>query len=286
MKKVLVVGTSHSQAVCKNRDDRINRILLRDRWFDHLHEHWDVEILKLAKSGCSPEEQLISVYNYTKMNPDSYWDLAIIEGRSVQVGVSSPKRNIMGFPLNNDDRDDFDFEMGITPSPWPYYTWTDSWCQTYVDSGYSKHELRNFSYADRIDTHNCDGVNFQHKPYLRDWMIDYTNSYLHSIHVWSTNRAMCELLNKHSKHVTWFSFDCGDDLMDPHHPYNTMAHDFIGDYYLLDSQNTPHIHWEWDEKWGDWNDQKCDCGHLNEEGHRRLYMQHIYPNIVKHGYLD
>ena len=95
---------------------------------------------------------------------------------------------------------------------------------------------KHFTFPDRIDTHDNDDK-FSHTPYLKEWMVDYTMSYLHAIHLWSTNKNLLTFLEKYSKVVKFFAFDCHGDLegkdAKTSHPYNIMAHDFIEDYFLM-----------------------------------------------------
>lgn len=282
-KRVLIIGTSHSQAVCQDSGKEIETYT-DGRWFDYLYTEYGAEVFKLARSGATAEEQLIAVYNYFKTNPSEKFDFCIVEGRSVQVGVSSPQRQILGF-----GDEDFDFKNSLDINPYVYNSWTDDYINNLKKHGpeYTKH----FTFADRIDTHGVDSK-FVDKPYLTEWMIDYTMSYLHSIHIWSTNRTMIEFLKNYCDEVKWFSFDCHGDLvkrdpetgeiLDDIHPYNIMADDFIGNYYLFDDPiNNPFIDWQWSEEWGDWIDKRCDCGHLNKQGHHRLFYEFIKPSVDK-----
>jgi hypothetical protein len=274
-KKVLILGTSHSESSCRRAPgEKIDR-LFGGRWHDYIRDEYNVETFNLSRSNCTVEQQFQVVWEYFSMNPDQRFDLCIIEGRSIEATVSIPMVKKIGRCVDEVD------ETDITPNEYVWDSWTDYWrmrSEKRVDD-WTKDQFDRFEVMDsRYQEGDEHGMKYMYNP----WYADYAHSALHSIHQWSSNIAMIKFLEKYCAHVKWYSFGTSKQFGDPDHEYNKLGRELLAEYSLFDHNDDtlfPQI--RWDSSWDRDSGMRCDCEHYNEDGHRRFFYELIKPNIDK-----
>ena len=259
---ILIIGTSHSVSSCKRKpiigkwpdsDMGRNDIMLEGRWQDLLGEHYGVDVFTLARSGVSIEDQIDKVHLYSQMNHEKRYDLAIVEGRTMQ--------NSIGAPIQLDD------SVDTTPCKEAYMHWTDEFKKL---NGERPNPLN------QINTLYSNHVQKEYKKY-GPWFVDYVDSYLQAVQVWSMNLALCTLLDAFCDKVLWYTFN-GTHSVDKFHPLNTMGYEFLKKYALF-TQDTYFA--GADTGLDEDPDYKyhCYCNHLNELGHKMLFNKILKPRL-------
>lgn len=240
MKKVLIVGTSHTEATCVRNQGEDVSILYSNRWHDYI----DADVTKLARSGCTSQEQLIVIQKYFEDNPDLKFDLAIIEGRGNELNMPTPYvyENIV------------DWNRDKNKPNLPYYQW----------------------WLDHIPDHMLyqpisplDYTNLKSKTYKKyyDYMLDYTQSFKHIVDNWTANLSMCKFLEAYCNKVKWFTLHNQD------WGQRSFEYDLIKDYLIEDTW--PHYNiFDYPDEYF------CTCRHMNEKGHRYFYDTFI-KNVIE-----
>lgn len=274
-KNILVIGTSHSQASCDGRT------LTQNRWHDYISDHYNLDKFLLAKSGCSIEQQFEAVWNYWKTNPDASFDYCIIEGRAIQVSHSIPSS------VNKtkiDPKGKIDYESILNgssePSEWIYYGWTE---QFITDSRDNKEFVHDFSRIGHVYSYNIDDTNY------KEYYVDYCDSYLQAVQVWSSNLALIELCKRFCKKVYWFSFDTHNT--DRNHPHNAIGSEIIKNNTLFKNKENGHFPTIAHNNINSYNPPMenftdahfCGCRHFNKHGHKKLWEVIFYPRLEELG---
>lgn len=274
-KKLLIVGTSHSQAVCRESGQR-NKTFLHGRWFDLIAKEYNLEVTKLAVSGVTIEQQFEAVYNYHKTNPDIIFDYAIVEGRAIQYSMSTPDRRATHLKYMEDASDN-----DVNPASWE--NWTD---QFIIDSDDNQ---KYSTFYNRVDVAYSYDVRDEYKEFF----VNYMDSYLQAIQVWSSNIALMRLIDTFTAKSAWFSFSTSPDTTDPWHPFNEIGYTLMKDHLLFPREEKGHFPFiQVHEPDGipknglDWDDYYCECGHYNLLGHRRLFNEIFKPHLEKIGFFN
>jgi len=254
--RVLVVGTSHSASSCQRTPAEKVKHIGAGRWQDLIAEHYNVEVVTIARSGVRPEGQIDALYSYINCNPNERFDVAIIEGRCMENSIAVPmpftKR---GGDLNN---------------PQIHESWLDG--------------NRDIApYVDRTRPAYSGDIEKDYPNYA-GWFVDYCMSMPHIISNWSNNLALCKLAEKICNKVVWFSFsqtstDQYIELRDK------IGWDWLKDYALFEctEQNDnkfvtgsfPHLLFKADPDF-EWH---CYCKHLNELGYTYLFNDCLKPRL-------
>jgi len=244
MKRILIVGTSHSEATCQRTEngpiDRMNS----GRWYDYFKDLGH-SVTCLARAGCTVEQQFMAVHSYFQENPNAKFDLAIIEGRSLETNVSIPG----------------------TPGP-SKITYADFWRR--YDTSLGKDE----NYRWEID--NVDSQKIEQYPEYKPYYVDYVFSLLHSVQHWSTNYAMCKLIEEHADVVKWFAFSTATIFnKNPELKELAIGYDMMKSYFISeDCWPYPRLRFD--------NDMICACHHMNENGHSHFWNEFIYPRVKQY----
>lgn len=229
--KILVVGTSHSESSCAGANAS-NRLEFPDRWHDYFQTELGHEVTCLAKSGCTVQHQLVALHSYLSDHAGAHWDLAVVEGRSINPTVSYP-----GIKIKN-------LDISIVGNRHRYQHWLDG-----DDAHKSRQYFDFWNQSPHVDVKDLS------------WYGEYALSKLHATDVWSANLAMCALLERHATNVSWFSLHCSDmaaqeDL--------DMGEDLLGPYLLPDAW--PELKIDRKAEW------LCDCRHFNVQGNQELWQ--------------
>jgi len=260
---ILVIGTSHSVSSCKRYPshhplDHGNKdIMLEGRWHDLLGKHYGADVFTLARSGCSIEDQIDKVYAYNQVNPKKQYDLAIVEGRRMQSSIGVNEKGFSS-PL--------DFPCEET-----YLNWTDGFRKLHGDTG---------NKLDQISSAYSNHIQKQLKQY-GPWFVDYVDSYLQAVQVWSMNLALCSLLETFCDKVLWYTFN-GNNVskFGEHAPLNTMGYQMLKKYALF-TEDTYFNGVTSFHAFANDPDNKlhCHCHHLNELGHHMLFNDILKPRL-------
>lgn len=277
-KRVLIIGTSHSEATCGMRQPDgsmpIKDLPVGSRWFDYFEKEYDVEITKLARGGCTVLDQYHILMCYLKDNPDAHWDVALIEGRGTEPSFDIPvpsrdKNSKKNLHLRRLDENRLYYDMWLDPE----YREYEGGFEAVPWGRISPHD---YDDEDINHNHDCD------RHYLPALMAEYSLSDLHHMHTLAINHALCELVNTRATKTKWFTtyfrrfqyFDIVNKYL------NTMG-DFILD--KEDFKNHPQTSLSHSTSLS--RDQvaelKCDCGHMSEKGHQLFWELVIKPRVQK-----
>lgn len=265
-RKILVIGTSHSVAICKETVNQKNAThFLSGRWHDHMGEYYDADVFNLSYAGCTVQQQLSVVYNYFKLNPEIRYDLCVVEGRCVESTISTPDPQINWY----DDIDTSDH----SPRHEIYEPWTDEMVRE--SRGFTKF-VKRYTPIGRMDAHSGDEVN----PEYLTWFLNYNESYLHAMDTWFYNYSMMKFLENYCDRALWYSFSTG--TRDPKNLSWELSWDLLKDNALFHKdEHFPHI--EFSDMKPNWDKDKCLCGHLNQRGHKRLWEKVLKPRMEEIG---
>ena len=243
-KRVLIVGTSHSMGSCEGYRDDTNHLKHDERWHDYFKSELGYEVVNLSMSGCTAQQQLMTVYAYFKDHPDDKFDLAIVEGRGMESVVSEPMHFRGGPPDDvtaHPSEDEYDFKR--------YY-------EKWLDSAEDRH-----MYSPVTSLPPTISYDYQQR-YLA-WYIEYVFSMNHALDQWSVNLTLCDYLARYCDTVKWFCWSYAqDDVTDLK---LALGKDLLSRYAL---------DWPILQELYDINavpDVECDCGHLNPKGHKLVW---------------
>lgn len=274
-KRILIVGTSHSEASCAtvdygNGSFEYSTLPKGTRWFDYFEKDYGAHVTKLARSGCSSLDQYMAVAAYFKDHPDAEFDIAMIEGRGTEPNFNTPVPN----PLKQWNRG-YDY---LDLNRWMYDRWLDPEYRKAIDN--MEVEL-----WDRISPHDVSDNMYDVKDpdhYLVQLLEKYTLSDLHHVQNLAFNHALCELVNTRSTITKWFTMQfTGHKQVEYILP---MYLDMLGDFILEKEEflnNKPETNFFYRvEGLSDTvieSELFCKCGHMNEAGHELYWKEIIKP---------
>jgi hypothetical protein len=255
--KVLIIGTSHSEASCRrHKDDKNVERMMQGRYHDYFKTElgWDTTVI--AQGGVTPQAQLWAVTAYLADHPNETWDLCLFEGRNVEATVTIPST------LNPDQ-----------PAP---TEWKDIY-HRFVDKDDYENEFETPFYCLTTDTEKM----WKSGPFYRfsSWANEYVLTYNQMLDFFGCNRAIISMVEQRCPIVKFWIYSHPLELLfgDPrYNPEYKYVHDYgeqiLGDYWLLDNPwsnvNVP-------------NNMRCACNHANEEGHKWLWDNVIKPATLK-----
>lgn len=252
-KRVLVLGTSHSESSAKRTPDGPIERMETGRWHDYLKTELSCEVTKLARSGVTPEQQFMALQAYFE-DCDDTWDLAIVEGRGPETTVSIPE-------ITHKENAIIDKNSSI------YERWLDStgkkeWMPIRATSP------SNTSY-DKLDGE------------YDSWLVNYMFSDLHFQNVFAMNYAICNLLKTRCNTVKWFTLNVSKSAMkdfgnNPDIYRWKYGKDLLKDFMLNES------FWPYLPIGEIPTEYQFYCGHLDERGHQMLWNEYIKPNVEEY----
>lgn len=258
MKKALILGTSHSVSICKkdvNDDWRTSR-LEEGRWHDYLQTELGYEVTNISAGGANPSMQLAALTMYLSNHPDETWDLALLEGRSTEPYINIPDvykdYGRIYFSENLEDSRILNTDL----------------VKHEVDYSYdiNKFGMANYSPLQK-NAKNHNG--------LFETVTKYCHSIPHSIEVHGLNRAILTLLETRAKTVKMWKYSS------------------VVDYLSIEGKWEKYFFQEWCSQYQLFPNKKnqiygikiedplllCACKHLNEEGHKYIWQNHIKPAL-------
>jgi len=179
MKKALILGTSHSFAICVGHKKAIGKAsqLISGRWHDYLKTEYGYEVTNISQAGTSPAMQLAALLLYLEQNPEERWDIAILEGRNIEYSMS------MVIPQQDTDG-------GIIESNKDYTMFIPQFRDYQVEKPKKyQHRLLN-------------------EKVIQKYALSYFRSPLQSIDTYSINLAILTVLETVSTNVRFFTVDC------------------------------------------------------------------------------
>ena len=236
IKRILIVGTSHSVSLCADYDSGL--LPANTRWIDYFVTELGYEVINLSMGGCTAQQQFLALYHYLEDHPTEKFDFVIIEGRSIDVRISVPNQAVDTEHWENKEY----YEHWLDPS--------HKWKELYpIVRGTTKF-FESF------------------KPNLINWYVEYVYSTQHLIDNVSCNLAMCTLAKQFAPHVFFFSLSDEFHISEKNYNmYNNIAKNILQDYLLDDT------HYFKFAPMGDFKKELyfCACGHYNVEGSMILY---------------
>lgn len=250
MKKVLILGTSHSQATCANNGE-LPRVFHSGRWHDYFHDDLGWEVVNLSRSSITAQQQMELLLKYFSDNPGQRFDLAIVEGRGLESNSSMPGQE------NQDN------------------LW--EWILRNPDEGEAPYEV------DRI-TPGESRITKRTEKFL-PWYAEYIMSMQHAIDVYSVNRAMCTYLDNFCENVRYICVGTSTAIPDNHKNYQ-LGKQLLSEYIF---KTQPTINNQKVDVWPALNnpdffhqDERkylCDCNHMNLTGHKYFWENLIKPEV-------
>lgn len=244
MKRVLIVGTSHSEATCQRTKDSLILRIENERWHDYF-KNVGCEVTCIARAGCTPELQFMAVHAYLQEHPDATFDFALIEGRSLETNITMP-----GEP---------ETEKLVYEHHWKRYDTSRS--------------VKEFESRELLA---IDSFKIEDMPEYKNYYIDYMFSLSHAVNLWTTNYALCNLIKTRCPVVKWFAFSTADMFVrNREHRHIRLGYDIMQEF-LLDEEWWPAHDLSFNLG------EICACKHLNEAGHKRFWKEYIYPRIQQY----
>lgn len=265
-KRVLIIGTSHSAGSCEGYHDDTDFLHYDERWHDYFKSEYGYEVVNLSMSGCTVQQQMIAVYAYFKDNPDARFDLAIVEGRSMESTVADPIHWYNGPP-----------EVAFEDHPRNDVHNFNVYYRAWLDTADVRIANRRSGYSPMTSMQPT--LSYPEQSRLMPWYLEYTFSMLHATEQWSVNLALCSYLTKFVNSVKWFAWS---------YSYNEVTElkmdigkDMLKSYLFEDGW--PEISPEMKEI-SKLSDVDCDCHHWNPKGHRLVWLA-IEKRLKKEGIL-
>ena len=258
MKKVLIVGTSHSAASCTRQEnpnyiERINK----GRWHDYFTTDLSYNVTLIARSGTTPQDQLMTVIAYMADNPHETWDLCIIEGRSIEDTINIPWQRIHD-------------ESNPEVSSWEdfYYMYQDR-DDDYIDR-------KHMPFYNKSATSESINDDFKEKSVL-PWAINYVESVNQAIDTYGCNRAIISKIEERCQVVKFWIYSHAlsfhnDTKFNLHRKF---GEELLGKWLLFGNDWIYNADMLLDLQ----DDELCECGHPNEAGHKRIWKELIKPRI-------
>jgi hypothetical protein len=258
-KRAFIVGTSHSESSCK-RDGKIE-VMLENRWHDNLKTQHGYEVVNFSRAGCTVQQQFMSVVKYFQDNPDETFDLVIVEGRNIETAVSTPEQEWGEYVTP-----DYMYAKRPPKSEDIWRIWLDNPDMS-IQKKYHWLPITPMDPDMRV------------RPQYMNWYLDYVHSYNHMTDTWSCNYALCNFLQQRSKKVFWYTHNVSQDLTDPDHEYNVFGKFIMKDFLMDPSSKLPAFVFDLHDGGPMTDEDYCECKHLNESGHKKLWNEIIYPLI-------
>ena len=261
MKNILVIGTSHSEATClRDKNDSCIEMLVSGRWHDYFKTDYGYNVTKLARAGCTVQQQFFVVSKFLKDNPELNYDFAIIEGRGLETTISLPGKVVEGYNKNDPVLDEY-----------YYRRWT-------VDESKFKSEFNTWNYKleyDEFSAVSSGGISQNSFSQYQAYYADYVFSWQHAVDSWSANLALCKLLNSRCDQVKWFTLHNESTENFDLSNFIDYGETIMSDYILDDT-------WPQIDRTEFEDEYYCACGHFNEMGHEKLWYEYIKPRIQKY----
>jgi len=252
MKKILIVGTSHTAGACQNKHalehyyshkkkrkplekediDIVYQDWLeeKDRWYQGLLENY--EITTLATPGASPAQQYWVILNYIHQYPEQRFDAALIEGRH-PPSASQPDWADWGFTDTWENR---------------LKLWLDAW----PHAGYLK----------PADFFVPFGFCREDNAKWKEWYGDYISNDLSLVDTISVNYAIANVLELISHNVKFMSFS-QDTFMDDDKKF--LYNKFKQEYGITELWNGFEA-LTGEKEHSIKQDIQCGCLHYNAKG--------------------
>lgn len=300
-KRVLIIGTSHSEGSCTTFEEPergVQKLFQMGQltWHDYFKKEYDYEVVNISKSAVTPQGMLWATYNYFLDHPDSKFDLVIIEGRGIENNVSVPVPRIGTYDNPTDSElmkqasnEYYDIDNIDSRKVWQHFVEDD------------KRTNKIWVY-DLI--HHMSADSEERIPKLMEWYVTYAKSALHLVDIWASNVALINLCEQHSENVRFFCWysdeihrDSYADMMginlipDKNHLFGDTKYKIFFDHFDDAHRDYPESYPIPEEflEYEDWDAEyenkhqvyHCQCHHLNEWGHKRLWKQMIEPRLKK-----
>ena len=258
MKKVLIIGTSHSAASCTRAEnpeyiERMNK----GRWHDYFKTELSYDVTLIARSGTTPQDQLMTVIAYLADNPHETWDLCIIEGRGIENTINMPWQKIL---------DDYNPEI----SSWKdfYYMYQDR-DDDYIDR-------KHMPFYNKSVTSESIKDDVKEKSIL-PWAINYVESVNQAIDTYGCNRAIISMIEERCPIVKFWIYSHiekfrTDDKFSLHRKF---GEELLEKWFLFGKDWVCNV----DELLDLQDNETCECGHPNEAGHKRIWKELVQPKI-------
>jgi len=258
MKKALILGTSHSVALCKTDENQawLDSYLLKGRWHDYLQTEYGYEVTNISGGGVDPTMQLAALTMYLSNNPNELFDLAILEGRATEPNVNIPdvykEYGMNYFQLNKETKTLVNTDI----------------IKHDVDYSYSVNKFGSIAYSPLQSDATSNKA-------LQQTTSKFVHTVPHSLIVHGINRAILSLLETRAKVVKMWKFAS------------------VVDYASIEGKWETYFFKELSSKWQLFHDEQrqlhglsikdpallCACRHLNEEGHKYVWQNHIKPAL-------
>jgi len=251
--KVLIIGTSHTEASCKRHKNDISiERMMQGRYHDYFKTELGWKTTVIALGGVTPQAQLYAVTAYLAEHPDEKWDLCLFEGRNVETTVMIPQKLNLG---------------SIDPPEWK------DMYHRYVDKDYyhGDHELPFYCLSADTEKLQKGGV-FQDYAH---WANNYVLTYNQMLDIFGINRAIISMVEDRCPIVRFWVFSHPFEILrdDPEYAYvKKFGEQILGDYFLFDNPwknvQVP-------------DNMRCACNHPDEMGHHWLWKNVIKPATLK-----
>jgi len=251
--KVLIIGTSHTEASCRrHKDDNHVERMMQGRYHDYFKTEFGWETTVIAQGGVTPQAQLYAVTAYFADHPDEKWDLCLFEGRNIETTVMIPHGNDL-----------------TKPSP---PTW-DEMYHRFVDKDYYHKDYEYPFYCLTIGTEKFDNGGVFHQ--YTHWADNYVLTPNQMLDFFGCNRAIISLVEERCPIVKFWVFSHPFEVLrnDPDYQFiKPFGEQILGKYFLFD------------DPWKNVDvpmDMRCTCNHPNEQGHKWMWDNVIKPATLK-----
>lgn len=261
MKKVLVIGTSHSEGSC---DDLYDGYLKKgQRWHDYINSELGAEVTLLAREGTTTFQQFIAVSSYFYENPDAYFDLVLLEGRLAEYTVDIPYEQTHWLETDNDPGVNVDL------------TWFGERYNRFLDRDVRQGARDNREH--QLITSVSPNFTYAIEPASRrkmfeGWMAEYMNSDMNFLTAVMGNISIMNIVKKHTKTAKFFCF-IGNIL---ENEIEELFAYHMADYIIPDLYPTAINSYDVNQE--NYPNHFCPCNHLNNLGIEEL----AWPKLKKH----
>lgn len=261
MKKVLVIGTSHSEGSCDDLND--GYITKGERWHDYISSKLGAEVTLLAREGTTTLQQFIAVSSYFYENPDAYFDLVLLEGRLAEYTADIPFEQTHWLETDNDPGINVDL------------TWFGERYNRFLDR--DKRQGARDNREHQLITSVSPRFTYAVEPESRrkmfeGWMAEYMKSDMNYFTSVMGNVAIMNIVKKHTKVARFFCFigNILENEIEELFAYH-MADYIIPELYptAINTYDVNKINYP---------DHFCPCNHLNPLG----IKEHAWPKLEKY----